>query len=956
MTAAIVLAPGNQGPVNDGERRVIERLAASLPSMFELHPNLQIAVGNGQLVECDIIVFGPDCMWVVEVKDLAGEVAVGEHEFVVNGETRAHPVQSTRLKAQKIKSRLSVNPELASVWIQPLVVLARAPRALRIAPTITDFVTSIDRAVDVLSDPTTIGLQRDRLPERTRTLAKSRLALDSKARTPRSRFGAYLTDELLSSGGGHQWWRAHHEVFDTHVLLQVVPPDTTLDPQVAARRKEAVLRAARVGRLLGAHPNLLAPETAFSADDGSIVVVHPISPLPTLDSIDVGTLDDEAKRRTVAGVARLLEHCGRLGVAHRTLGPGVIHVGTTGFARVGGFTHAGVERAKGATVAPVDWAALGEFWEAPEHAGGRVGPAADLYALGRLIQYLWPDGAPDELAAVAESLKASDPDERGPSAQEVSTLALRPPPPPPQQSAGSTLDDRFVLDRQLGKGAHASVWAATDTNTNQRVAVKLHDSPDAGDQILREYETLLDVNHEAIVRVRDATKVGEQWALVTELLDGPDLRAVMLERGGIPTEEAVPIVLRLLDGLRVVHPDMDRINELVAAPDLADADADRLARLRRKGFAHRDVKPENVILTDDRGPVLVDFGLAARLGEAAGGGTLAYRPPDVAPDGSDPDTDLFAVGVVLHELLTGEHPYDDRDPVTGDFHLSDGIDPTLGEVVARACAPSHADRFGSASEFIDALVALGIEARPLPPPGQDVVGRIRSIEDAIAERRWDDAIELCPPDWTTVRERIERRRSLDESAEADEPILEIDGFSLTPVGARPFTTAKDTGGEEVGPGTIQTYLVRGPAGETLEILQYRCDDGTTWVQGGDTFQTELPLKRLGQGLRLSTAVEDDRMMIELRVARMDDQKWSNLFKAERAELDAAAGVDIAEVLGPFGATDVGTRADVIGDDGRRKGFMCVVGDPGAEHLPAVAHFLTRVLPLGRAASGAVGTK
>ena len=70
----------------------------------------------------------------------------------------------------------------------------------------------------------------------------------------------------------------------------------------------------------------------------------------------------------------------------------------------------------------------------------------------------------------------------------------------------------------------------------------------------------------------------------------------------------------------------------------------------------------------------------------------------------------------------------------------------------------------------------------------------------------------------------------------------------------------------------------------------------------------------------------------------------------------AAGVDIAEVLGRFGATDVGTRADVIGDEGKRRGFMCAVGDPTAKHLPVVARFLTRVLPLGRAAAGVVGER
>jgi hypothetical protein len=239
------------------------------------------------------------------------------------GRPRTHPVHSTRLKAQKIKSRLSVNPELGAVWIQPLVVLARTPTDAAHRSDMTKFVTSIDRVGEVIADPTLIGLQRDRLPEHTRSVAKARLALDSMARKPRGRFGAYLADELLSSGGGHQWWRAHHEVFDTQVLLQVVPPDPLADPGDAARRTRGGAASGQ-GRASPRRPSQPArTETAFRADDGSIVVVHPISPAPDARvgrSWRISTTT--AKRRTVAGVARLLEHCGRLGVAHRTLGPG----------------------------------------------------------------------------------------------------------------------------------------------------------------------------------------------------------------------------------------------------------------------------------------------------------------------------------------------------------------------------------------------------------------------------------------------------------------------------------------------------------------------------------------------------------------------------------------------------------------------------------------------------------
>ena len=223
-----------------------------------------------------------------------------------------------------------------------------------------------------------------------------------------------------------------------------------------------------------------------------------------------------------------------------------------------------------------------------------------------------------------------------------------------------------------------------------------------------------------------------------------------------------------------------------------------------------------------------------------------------------------------------------------------------------------------------------------------------AIEEAIRERRWDDALLLCEDDWLPIRERIERRRDLALSGEEAPPIFESHGFSLTPVSTTRFELEVDPAGDEQGPGDLITYLVRGPLGELVELLQYRADDGAVWVCGGETFQTPMPLQRIGRALRLGGQAVDDGVMFELRMAKItDDKGWSNLYQVKLPELEERSGVDVAEVLKQFGATATGTRAEIIGDTSNRRNMLCAVGPPDAEHLAAVVHFITRALSLGR---------
>ena len=942
--ARIQVPPGNPGPVNDGERRVLRWLRDKLSDEFELHPNLTISVDGGtKQVECDIIVVGPDCVWVVEVKDLAGVVDVGEHDFTVNGEFRRHPVDATRLKAQKIKSRISIDPQLSGVWLQPIVVLAKEPRSLQVATTMRKFVMNTSQATQAITDPTAIGLQRDRMPGPLRKRFAERLAIDARSRPPRKRIGSWRLTELLDDRAGRQEWVARHDVLGSEAVLELVSLGPTMTPNQRRSVTNDVFRAARLGQKLGASERILAPTSAFTADDGTLVVVHPRSPAPNLDVIgdEIAGYAEDAKVKILRSVTEAIDLCHRNEIVHGALGTSVIHVNEGGSAAVGRLGRARpVGHARPAKHA--------EAWPIPE--GTPEGPLEDVVALVPLIGHLWPSGAPSDVANIADAISDGTTET---AAAVLSSLGAGDAAPsedmPPE--VGAVFADRYRLDQAISKGAATTIFDAHDAVTGDRVAVKVYEAGAEGSRLVAEHNALSVIGHEGIVRVRYVDQHGSRWYLVSEFVDGPDLRSLIVDAKPVTEPVAAALMVQVLDALEEVHPDMAALSMMLADDsERTDEQAGRLDELRESGFAHRDINPENILLHPERGPVLVDFGLAARPGGAAVGVNHAYLPADAAPDAADPDVDLFAAGIVLHELVTGNHPYEDRDPVAGFLSIDPALSTELRELVARACAPHRKNRFVSAAEFRAALAPFVIGDVAIPEPPADTLETLRAIDTALAEQRFDDAVALCPDDWTAVRERIELHRTALQSAGTSEALLALDGWTLEKQGTEPFVAAADTGNEERGPGEAHHYLVTGPAGEALQITDYRAEDAR-WVQVADTFQTGLPLKRLGQGLRLGTNLDGESMMIELRQARIkDDKLWSGLYKAEPGELDQGAGCDVEALMAEWGATGYGTREEVVSDQSNRKHQMCVAAPAEAEHLPAVAFLVTRILPLANGVS------
>ena len=284
-------------------------------------------------------------------------------------------------------------------------------------------------------------------------------------------------------------------------------------------------------------------------------------------------------------------------------------------------------------------------------------------------------------------------------------------------AVGDVIDGRFEILEVLGQGGFSKVYRVLDDVEGEVRAFKLFENAAGYDAVRREIGALRKIEHPNVVKVYWAGKTsGGDWYLITEYIEGDTLEDYATGKRHLRDREAVDVALDLLDALVAMHPDSQHLAELAeknSGGGLSEAEYQEWMELQEKGLVHRDIKPLNVILTRS-GAKLLDFNIASRVGDPVY--TQSGTPPFQAPDADltrwDVSTDLFAVGVVLYELLcNGNHPYSDGRPMTNEevippTRFRPDIDVALGAFLIKACAPDRARRFATASEMRDALRAV----------------------------------------------------------------------------------------------------------------------------------------------------------------------------------------------------------------------------------------------------------
>ena len=279
---------------------------------------------------------------------------------------------------------------------------------------------------------------------------------------------------------------------------------------------------------------------------------------------------------------------------------------------------------------------------------------------------------------------------------------------------GDVLEGRFEILDMLGRGGFSKVYRVRDDVEGEERAFKLFDNAAGYAAVRREIGALRMIHHQNVVKVFWAGKTSAgDWYLITEFIDGESLDDFVTGRKHLRDREAVDVALDLLDALVAFHPDSVRLRQLDAKRregDLPEAESREWMELKDKGLVHRDIKPLNVMLTRT-GAKLLDFNIASRVGDPVHthSGTPPYQPPDADRTRWDVSTDLFAVGVLLYQLLcNGHHPFPNSMPQAGEPVIDPrttraDVSSGLAEFLITACAPSRADRFPTAADMQLAL-------------------------------------------------------------------------------------------------------------------------------------------------------------------------------------------------------------------------------------------------------------
>ncbi len=276
---------------------------------------------------------------------------------------------------------------------------------------------------------------------------------------------------------------------------------------------------------------------------------------------------------------------------------------------------------------------------------------------------------------------------------------------------GTIIDGRYEVLSRIGSGGMADVYLARDALLGRQVALKLLQHRFAQDQefverFRREASSAAGLSHPNVVAIFDRGEWDDTYYIAMEYLPGRTLKALVREEGPMDPASAIEIVIQVLRAAKFAH---------------------------GRGIIHRDLKPHNVILDEEGRAKVTDFGIA-RAGASdmtlTGSimGTAQYLSPEQAQGQAVSETsDLYAVGIVLYELLTGAVPFDGETAVSialmqvsapppAPSVLNPAVTPELDAVVARALAKSPDERFADAAEFILALEQVRAQIGAPPSP------------------------------------------------------------------------------------------------------------------------------------------------------------------------------------------------------------------------------------------------
>lgn len=268
---------------------------------------------------------------------------------------------------------------------------------------------------------------------------------------------------------------------------------------------------------------------------------------------------------------------------------------------------------------------------------------------------------------------------------------------------------RFSLFQRLGEGATGVVWRAWDRQVGEERALKMYSGAVTREMAEVEYKNLISLASEAVPRAYEIVDTDDRLALVMEYIPGRSLAMIIRESGGKFTPDAIQsLTENILAAVGSLHPSPERKEllkkQLQEKSQITEEELNEYFRLSESGYLHRDLKPDNIIITDERKWLvkLIDVQLARKFDEANQSrvGTPAYMPIDWGISKWDVSFDLYSLTVIFHEILFGVRPLRDSPlSLINSYSTNVNKQQTLTDFVERGLGTSTSIRFKSISEM-----------------------------------------------------------------------------------------------------------------------------------------------------------------------------------------------------------------------------------------------------------------
>lgn len=763
-------------PANEAERKAISFFRDHLPQDWLIFHNFEMRQGQ-EVFEIDLAILAPHAVYLVDVKGTRGNIDVYGSKWYPQGRQPFHsPLAKLRHHAKVMASFISnSNPgqtDLRRAHVHAAVLLTADDAAVFDqagidSPDVTDFKHCLKYFRDASRIP------NNRLGNITRFHAQIVNAITGKA-TPKSAalvFRDWQVEEKLGGTDRYTEYRAKHNLLGKRggmARLRVYQADPYQDETIRKEEFKKISNAYRAVAHMPSHANLLAVKDLFITDDeDKVVLVTEDVPSQALrlhiNKASLALTFDQ-KLQVMRDVLSALDHAHRYEVIHRNFTPDAILVAKGGQVRVTGFDFARVGKNRTSTIADqvVDDLEIG--YQAPEcfKDPTQASIASDLYAAGLIFyelltgevafesidQVLEVDGSfpikpsehkpdlpkgidewlqefceidpEDRHASAAVARKALDavilPESNSDSIRDVSSslvVVTQVPDNLTDLPQDFILADRFRIQKKLGSGGFGVAYKVFDSLGDVVRVIKLvtKDRRSVFDRLRREYRTLANLpDHPHVVKPIWADRMNDMNQtpyIVFEYVEGLDV-SDLIDTEALSVDDAVRIVREAAEGL--VH-------------------------LHKHGVYHQDVKPSNLLWTD-QGVRIIDFNVAVSENDEVqgGGGTRRYLPPDYdyssEPDPSDRmDRDLYALGITFYECLTrGKYPFDDPTPPIKvqpkdpkQFNGCADLSSSLIDVLVKMIAPERKDRYASVEEFLIALGGVKL-LRSVLTTGEIIVG------------------------------------------------------------------------------------------------------------------------------------------------------------------------------------------------------------------------------------------